>query len=93
MVLLVMPGLAVAETATDDQLNPPRLYGDGIDFDVIRDGEKIGHHGIHRPLLIRLRYARTTAAAHVETHATKFGCKHRQPVGPDVHVDADTMME
>ncbi len=46
LVALATPGLAIAETATDDQLNPPRLYGDGIDFDVIRDGEKIGIHEV-----------------------------------------------
>ena len=46
LLALVMPGLAVAETATDDQLNPLRLYGDGIDFDVIREGEKIGIHEV-----------------------------------------------
>ena len=45
-VALAIPGLVVAKTTSHDQLNPPRLYGDGIDFDVIREGEIIGTHEV-----------------------------------------------
>ena len=46
VVTFVMSPPAVAEAIVGDQINPPRLYGDGIDFDVIRKGETIGAHEV-----------------------------------------------
>ena len=39
VVTFVMSPPAVAEATAGDQINRPRLYGDGIAFDVIRKGE------------------------------------------------------
>ena len=46
VLTFVMSPPAVAEAAAGDQINPPRLYGDGIAFDVIRNGETIGTHEV-----------------------------------------------
>ncbi len=46
VVALAMPLPAVADVSAADRLNPLGLYGDGIDFDVVRKGEKIGFHKV-----------------------------------------------